>query len=378
MFRILIIDDQETIIAMLKRRLSKHDYAFDSCDNVKDARNFLKKQNIDLILTDYMMPEVSGYDFFLSIQNKEEIPVIMMTAHASINLATEFIKNGGADFIEKPIDIDILHLKIVRAIHNFRRINNEKLHRLEAEEKLLQSYEDLQKKSKEIQLVNNQLELFAGIIAHDLKSPLSSHKLLLDFLLKKIKTNPDHFELQSLVSQLTILRNNSVEMLVLVDALMELTLIHKGVFALQQVDIAQMVSEIIESLHPESFVYFKVNNLEKVVCEPILMKQVFTNLIQNAIKYSSVRKEPVIEISSVRDQSGVTFSIKDNGIGLKKEDLEDIFSMFARIETDHEIEGSGIGLAVVKKIVERHNGKIWAESEYDQWTCIYFTLPLSV
>ena len=378
MFRILIIDDQETIITMLKRRLSKHDYAFDSCNNVNDARNFLKKQKIDLILTDYMMPEVSGYDFFLSIQNKEEIPVIMMTAHASINLATEFIKNGGADFIEKPIDIDILHLKIVRAIHNFRRINNERLHRLEAEEKLLQSYEDLQKKSKEILLVNNQLELFAGIIAHDLKSPLSSHKLLLDFLLKKLNANPTHFDTQSLVSQLTVLRNNSVEMLVLVDALMELSLLNKGVFKLQQVDISQIVSEIIESLHPESFVVFKVNSLENVICEPILIKQVFTNLIQNAIKYSSVRNEPIIEISSFKNQSSVTFSIRDNGIGLNKEDLEEIFSMFARIETDKEIEGNGIGLAIVKKIVERHNGKIWAESEFGKWTCIYFTLPLNV
>ena len=107
----------------------------------------------------------------------------------------------------------------------------------------------------------------------------------------------------------------------------------------------------------------------------MLIFQLFQNLIANAIKYHS-KETPIIHISVVKEKNQHIFSVKDNGIGIEPEHLKRIFTIFQRLHTNREYEGTGIGLAIVHKIVEQHNGKIWAESESGKGTSFYFTIPI--
>ena len=125
MDRLLIIDDQLGVLQMLERRFVKLGYEVFITQNRDEAFEILKNFEIDLVLIDYMMPDLSGFDLFLSFHKEYTMPVIMMTAHSSIQLAIQFMKNGGVDFVEKPLDIGVLHLRIERAIADARYLKKE-------------------------------------------------------------------------------------------------------------------------------------------------------------------------------------------------------------------------------------------------------------
>jgi two-component system, sensor histidine kinase and response regulator len=376
MIEILIIDDQESIIDMLKRRLGKFDYTIYYCLNVADAKKFLELKKVDLLLIDYMMPEVSGFDFFVSFENKEEIPVIMMTAHPSINLATEFIKQGGTDFIEKPIDIDILHVKIQRAVYNSQKINYEKTQRIKAEEELKKSYEALKINAQQLELANSQLESFAGIVAHDLRTPISGQKMLVEYLIGEAQSFENPLLDKACIESLNTLHENADEMLLLVNTLLEFSKLKIDGINFKPIDTKALVIDIAKKYSDNPKVHIKIGPLHPIKAEPTLIKQVFSNLIQNAIKYSATKEKQIIVINSEVKDNLVTFSIKDNGIGFKMENANRIFAMFSRLETDEEFEGTGIGLAIVKNILSRHGGKIWVTSMPDEGSCFYFSIPI--
>ena len=116
------------------------------------------------------------------------------------------------------------------------------------------------------------------------------------------------------------------------------------------------------------------SNLPKISCNELLLFELFQNLIGNAIKYRG-KDKPKIHVSAVEKKDEYVFSVKDNGIGMSRKDLERIFAIFQRLHTRDEYEGTGIGLAIAQKIVHQHGGKIWAESEPEKGTTFYFTLP---
>jgi DNA-binding NtrC family response regulator len=125
MNRLLIIDDQAGILQMLKRRLTKLNYVVHTASDEESTLEVLGTTEIDLVLLDYMMPQTTGFDLFMNFHKKYDVPVIMMTAHSSTHLAIEFIKSRGVDFIEKPLDIDVLNLRIDRAIMDARAFKRE-------------------------------------------------------------------------------------------------------------------------------------------------------------------------------------------------------------------------------------------------------------
>ena len=136
MDKLLIVDDQSGILDMLKRRFVRLGYEVFTTQKSDEALQILEENEIDLVLLDYMMPKITGFDLFVNFHDAYNIPVIMMTAHSSIQLAVEFMKSGGVDFIEKPLDIDVLHLRIARAINHSRQIKVEKDARIKAEAEL--------------------------------------------------------------------------------------------------------------------------------------------------------------------------------------------------------------------------------------------------
>lgn len=185
--KLLIVDDHPNIRSMLKRRLEKFDYDIIFAENAKDAYFLLNTTQVDIVLLDYMMPDMSGFDFFLDYNELKKIPAIMMTAHASLNLAIEFIKHGGSDFVEKPIDIDVLHIKLQRALSHDRMIKQNINEKDQAEQNLKEKNIQLNEKTQKLEELNQELETYIYTISHDLRAPIGQISMIADYL---EKTNP--------------------------------------------------------------------------------------------------------------------------------------------------------------------------------------------
>ena len=375
MSKLLIIDDQAGILQMLKRRLTKLGYEVFTVSNQEEATQVLETKDIDLILLDYMMPQLTGFDLFMIFKQKYEIPVIMMTAHSSIHLAIEFMKNGGVDFIEKPLDIDVLHMRIDRAISNSKAFKKEKLAKQKAELALKLANKALTEKTRILELKNKELDTFTAAISHDLKAPARHIHSFISLLKQKLDIANQDKDVQQYFH---FIENGSKQINAMISDLLDMAKMEELNKNIQLIDTEKIVWKIVNSItmsNPEYQTQFLIKPLPNIIGDQVLMEQVFYNLIENAVKYSHLKPKPFVEVSATKKEDNVIFAIKDNGIGFDMIYAERLFDMFVRLETENKFEGTGIGLANVKKIVKHHNGDVWVKSKKDIETTFYFSIP---
>jgi signal transduction histidine kinase len=231
--------------------------------------------------------------------------------------------------------------------------------------------------AEEIRKRYEELENFSNIAAHDLKSPLTSIMGSAQFLLDNLEDKLDEDEKILLKNILSSGENMSA----LITDLLEFAKAGKIEFDKEPQSMSLMLERIQKDL---DFTIKKQNvkltiqkNLPSFICDSVRFPEVWENLISNAIKYND-KPEPTIEIGTIKNKKNKNeyyFYVKDNGIGIEAEYLDKIFNTFQRATTDRRYEGTGIGLAIVKRIIEFHNGKIWAESKKGEGSTFYFTIP---
>ncbi len=374
MDRILIIDDHDQIRQMLQRRLTKLGYHVVFANDGESAKKLLKQEPIDLILLDYLLPSYTGFDFFVDVQKELKIPFIMMTAHPSLHLAIEFLREGGADFIEKPIDVDVLDIKIQRAILNDKRIKEEKEARLRAELELKNSNNYLKAQTVMLKDMNSQLDAFASSVSHDLKSPL---RLINSFSQLLKQRYIDQLDDQGKEYINTIVRS-SQKMYVLINDLLYLSKTSTQHIELKEIDLSIFIPTLIEEIlanYPDVKTEVKAHDLPTIQGDKTLIYQLYYNLIDNALKYSSHNDIAKLQIGAEVKEGKTFVYIKDNGVGFDMQYVDKIFDIFVRLHKESEFKGTGVGLASVKRIVNRHSGEIFVESELGQGTTFYIYLP---
>jgi signal transduction histidine kinase len=239
------------------------------------------------------------------------------------------------------------------------------------EEQLKKDQKALLQSLERVKYKNNELEQFAYIASHDLQEPLRSLSGLIALLKKH---PPGHSGNEAIMNHISV---SSDRMRALVTGLLEYARI--GIEKkMAKVDCNKTVAEVIDGLQflvKESKAVIKVHELPEVVGFPNELKQLFQNLITNAIKFRKPEVNPEIEIGFTVKNDHKEFFVKDNGIGIDPAFKDKIFVIFQRLHTRSQYEGTGIGLAYCRKIVELHNGKIWIESEEGKGTTFYFTIP---
>ena len=370
---LLFIDDHSAILQMLKRRFEKLDYSVFTAVGISEATAILAKESIDLIVVDYMMPEASGLDFIQSHQELD-IPIIMMTAHSSLQLAIEFLKNGGTDFIEKPIDVEILNLKISRAIKQNDLLNAQKAARQKVEDELKVSNKSLLIKAHNLELANKHLNTFASSISHDLRAPLRQISSFIGLLKKK---NVDVFDAES-EEYFDFISNAAIKMENLIQGLLAYSKNTAKELNVELISLKPFQEQIVSQLtiNNTSSLQFEWGTLpNSVYADKLLLEQVFINLIGNAIKYSSKKSQAIIKIDSLEESERFIISIADNGVGFNMENAKKLFTIFNRLHSESEFEGTGIGLAFVKNVIEKHHGEIWSEATVDKGATFFFSLP---
>jgi len=232
-------------------------------------------------------------------------------------------------------------------------------------------------KSKEALLheKNAEIQQYLYTVSHELKTPISSMRgyslLLQDF----------HFENMNseIIAYLQRISTNLDQMEQLVDNLLDYTRIDVDIDECEEVEITELLKEAIEELN---FLIQQNNyeidislNLPTVFCKRSLMLRVFTNLLSNAIKYSKNTELPKIEVGYIPDEIFHKFYIRDNGIGIAHGDQDKIFQIFGRLNNKKGAKGSGLGLVITKRIIEKHGGEIWLESARGKGSTFFFTLP---
>jgi signal transduction histidine kinase len=240
--------------------------------------------------------------------------------------------------------------------------------RSRAEKQLIQA-------SKEIGHLNKELEAYTYSVSHDLRAPLRSISGYSQILREDYADKVDD-EGKRVIS---VIINNARRMGQLIDDLLEFSRTSRKEIVKKELQPDEMVREIVQDLRqaqpPDRIVNVSVQPLGQTLADPIMLRQVWINLISNALKYSSKKQETHVEIGSFEEQGQICYYVKDNGVGFNMEYKEKLFGVFQRLHKVDEFEGTGVGLALVKRIITRHGGKIWADAKLGEGATFYFSLP---
>ncbi len=240
-------------------------------------------------------------------------------------------------------------------------------------------YEQLKKENQRqqdiIAQLTRELDAFSYSVSHDLRAPLRAVTGFTRILQEDYKSVLDKEGLR-LLNTVSV---NADRMGTLIEGLLVFSRIGRKKVALKATDMNYLADTVIQEVARVGIGNAKiiVNSLHPIDADPVLMGQVLTNLVTNAIKFSSKREAPVIEITSVLGSGEVMYAVKDNGVGFDMRYADKLFGLFQRLHTPEEFEGAGIGLAVVHRIVSMHGGRTWIEAIPGEGTTTYFSIPIS-
>ena len=406
--KILVVDDRADNLLSIEVILEKDNYTIVKANSGKAAlKVLLNDHDFSLILMDVQMPDLNGYETATIIYERDKlrnIPIIFITAN---NYDEDFMfrgyRMGGVDYIYKPINPELLRAKVAVFVELYSK--NQQL--MLQEKKLLAANEFLQKEIEErkvseervkhlneqlvannesLKQMNEELDQFAYMASHDLQEPLRKIQVFSDRILRNNNFDPDSEKYFGKII------NSSRRMQNLINNLLEFSRHTVSSNDFKKTSLNELVKNVLTELEVEiekSNARINYENLPVVSAVPGLMQQLFYNLFSNAIKFRKPSVDLVIDVKAEKmdpiDLSKFTkygqgknyykITMKDNGIGFDEKYAEDIFRVFKRLHSYQEFEGTGVGLSICKKIVEKHNGFIKAESKIDNGSTFIIGLP---
>lgn len=355
---ILIVDDIEANIQLLATILTGNGYDIAVAYSGTEALDSVAAYKPDLILLDIMMPGMDGFQVAKILKGKEatkDIPIIFLTAKADITDITKGFELGANDYVTKPFQ------------------SQELLARVNTHLKLKFTMEELVE-------MNNIRNKFFSIIAHDLKNPFSGILGLAEMLAQ----DADKLDLSEIKNTREVMLKSAKILYELLENLLEWSRSQLGTIEFKQhpLDVKEYIEKAIsiyrlkadqKNITLRSFVTVQ----DMVYADNYMLNTILRNLIGNAIKFTNEEGIILVGATSCDNPSFIKFYVRDNGIGIPKENQDKIFRLdtkYVRMGTKNEI-GTGLGLILVRELVERHGGMVWFESEEGKGTTFYFTLP---
>jgi signal transduction histidine kinase len=390
--KLLLVDDRQENLLALETILGEEPYELVFASSGREAlKRLLEDHDYNLILMDVMMPEMDGFETAELIYQREKlrnIPIIFLTAMDLEENIYKGYRAGAIDYIRKPVTPGLLRAKVSAFVELSVKTNRlvaqeEALRKInEALEKEVAERKHSEEQVKELNATLEQrlaelesLDAFAAAVSHDLMSPLNNIKGLSQ-LLKD--TQGEKLE-GSGKRTLDMLLASADKMANLIKSLLFFSRQANAEIHKNQQNMNELVQEVLEEMKSTSKIpmpTITLNMLPQATCDGNLIKQVWVNFISNAVKYSHKKRQPEVLVGALPGEDDkLVYFVQDNGVGFDMKNYDKLFNPFRRLHKAQDFEGTGIGLTLVKRIVERHGGMVWAESEPDKGSTFYFCLP---
>lgn len=382
--RILYMEDDAGLARLLQRKLQRQSFSVEIARNGDDGLATLEKAPFDVVLLDYSMPSCDGIDVLrIMAECKTSPPVIMLTGRGNEKIAVEALHLGASDYIVK--DVDLGYLELLPVVINQVLQKQQLIREREQMLKALQESEDryrrlsaqLERKvlerTEELQTSNRELEVFCYSVSHDLSSPLRTINGFSEVLLEEYGDRLDNAGRRCLSK----IGASAAQMGQLMDALLDLSRMATDEPRLEPVNLSDLAGEIaqeLRDLEQQHKVEVRITGGMEVEGDPVLLRVMMENLLGNAWKFSRTLPDACIEFGKSFQNGEMVYYVRDNGIGFDLGNSGKLIDLFQRLHLGNEFKGIGIGLATVQRIVERHKGRVWAESEVGKGATFYFTL----
>jgi signal transduction histidine kinase len=408
--KVLLVDDNENNLMSMKSIFAEDSYQIETANSGKEALKILLKEwDFALILMDVEMPGLNGFETASMIYGREKlkhVPIIFITAHShgDENIFKGY-RAGAVDYIYKPIRPELLRAKVSVFVELYKKnyqlmakeqqlltanknLELEVKERTASEEKVLELNRQLIEHINRLESINKELDTFAYMASHDLQEPLRKIRIFSERVMAKYGKELDG-ESKVYIEKI---QASSQRMQNLINDIFALSKVSSAKEERRLLDMNAIIDEVIgemDMMIQDRNAKVIVDKLPKLFVHKSLIKRLFNNLINNSIKYAQKDQDPVIRISARIEASDELSSksqvqrycrlyVQDNGVGFEQQYAEQVFTMFKRLHINPEYEGTGIGLAICKKIVEEHQGFISAKSEVNGGTLFTISLPVDV
>ncbi|MEJ1963085.1 MAG: response regulator [Gammaproteobacteria bacterium] len=365
--RLLVVDDEAAQMKALCHTLEFEGYRPTGFSSAKQALASLRPGDHELLLTDLMMPEIDGIELIRAARARDpELAGIVMTGHGTIDTAVAAMQVGALDYVLKPFKLNVILTVIARALDIRRlKIENAAFQRREREHavELAAAYQDL--------------ESFAYSVSHDLRAPLRAVRGFAEMYLDEFGASVPP-EGRPHLDQVVA---GAARMDRLIEDLLRFCRFSRTPLTKSVVDLSGIVRRTVAELQarePERSVKVEIGELPPCTGDASLLEQVVVNLLSNAFKFSRRRAEARIEVGSYEAPAAKgggaerVYFVRDNGAGFDMKYAGKLFGVFQRLHSQEQFDGTGVGLSIVHRVLQRHGGRIWAESAPDRGASFFF------
>jgi signal transduction histidine kinase len=398
---ILVAEDSATQREQLRYVLEERGYSVTAAANGKAALDAARRRKPTVIISDIVMPEMDGYALCKAVKSDDalkDIPVILLTTLSDARDVLRGLECGADNFIRKPYQEDYLLHRIDYLLMNLELRRNQKMrmgieitlggqrHFITAERQqildlLISTYEqatyinrELEAANRELGAANKELESFSYSVSHDLRAPLRA----IDGYSRMLQEGYAPVLDDEGKRLLSVVRESSLRMDRLIDDLLAFSRSCRQALVKQAFDTGALLREVLAELRvaearPAAAV--ALGELPPSWGDRALLKQVWSNLLSNAVKYSSGKPAPRIVIAASEAAGESVYRVKDNGAGFDMRHYGKLFGVFQRLHAEKEFPGTGVGLAIVQRVVTRHGGRVWAQGRPGEGAEFFFSLP---
>ncbi len=411
---VLIVEDSMIQAELLRRMLVQQGYRVTLAGDGAEGLAAARKEPPKVIVSDITMPVMNGFEMCRAIRQDAElrdIPVILLTMLTDTKDVIHGLNAGADYYVTKPFNEPYLLSRIktalkdpprhgdetfemelniegekypVRAgrqqimnlfisIYENAALKNSEL--MSAQDQLKKLSERLDEKAKRLEEVNQDLEGFAYSVSHDLRVPLRAVDGFSQMALKQCEGNLD----DECKRYLNMVRDNTKRMGQLIDDILAFSRMGRLGMSMSEIDVDALARAVIEELKPAfagRALNMEIKPLPPARGDLSMLRQVWVNLLANAIKFTSHKPAAEIQVGSYPEGKELVYFVRDNGAGFDMQYADKLFGVFQRLHGVDEFEGTGIGLAIVKRIITRHGGRVWAEGKVNEGATFYFSLPV--
>jgi signal transduction histidine kinase len=384
---ILLVEDNkgdERIIRELLGEQNRIRFNIAIALSLKESAVKIKKNDFDIILLDLGLPDSSGLDTLTNLMalSPKLTTIIILTGLNDTEMGLRALNNGAQDYIIKgQFDSEKLLKSIIYSLER-SRLNIELKTQIEArkvaEKEILTLNSDLEQRihdrTTQLEIVNLELEAFSHSVSHDLRAPLRHINGFAEILKEEFYEQlPEKAR-----NYLDTISDSAKKMNILINDLLNLSRTNRIELKKTKLKMNQVIDDALNEVQPfinNRKVAFNIAPLPVVYGDYNLLRLVWVNLLDNAIKYTRSRKKATIKIDCRKEKNEYIFCIRDNGAGFDMNYAQKLFGVFQRLHSSEEFEGTGIGLSNVRRIISRHSGRTWAEAKVNKGAAFYFSLP---